>query len=368
MGVQIRVLRWVLAALAAVLLLASCGSSSDGTTDTSADADAALDSGDSGEEGQAATSEGEAGESADAAAGADIIEVEATTSTVVKAAPETTTTVAQADFILPEAGPGLGAFALQVFQAGELGLTPAEQGCVDGRLQSELRITRGVPFDTLDIPQQATSIEILLDCAGGRLEGEFLSSFETTDELADLGFGDEFASCIYREISRDDDEQSKVVLALASMTADQAAPEETVDAAATTFARCVDVVTFLIDSFTSDPAAASLMDSDCLRTEIDEAAAADLFAAALRDPNQEDPSSMASGFRAFRPCMRFGLLMAEQFEDSVAFNEAEISCIDTAFGTDEIFDAMISGAELPASATESLVACLEPATLNALNG
>lgn len=365
MGIQLRSVRLAIAALLSALVLTACGSSGDAETSTSDTAtDTAADAGSDTAKGSDSAAE----DDVIAEVASETIVVEATTTTVVQAAPKSTTTQAQAEFILPEAGPGLGSFALQVFQAGELGLTPTEQGCIDGRRQAELGIPRGEPFDILTIAQQATAIEILLDCTGGRMEPEFVSSFDASDDLIALGFGEEFASCIFRELSRDDDEQPNVILALSSVTADQSAPEETVDAAATTFARCVDVVSFLIDSFMEDPSSALLLDPECLRTEIDEEAAADLFAASLRDPNSEDPSQLAAGFRAFRPCMRFGQLMAAQFADKATLNDAEIVCIDAAFATDEVFEATVAGEDLPASATEALVGCLEPATVTAITG
>jgi len=183
MRTSTRLLRTGLLALVAALFLSACGSSPEETvTDsTSSESDVA----DTPEGDEAVDSEPAADEGISSSDSEPDIVVEATTTTVAEVAETPTTTEAE-QIVIPEAGPGLGAFAVQVFQTGELGLTETEQGCIDGRLQSEIRADRTVDFDTLSLDDQAVAIEILLDCAGGRLEPEFLNSFDS-DALNEFG-------------------------------------------------------------------------------------------------------------------------------------------------------------------------------------
>jgi len=368
MRTSAQLLRMGLLALFASLVLAACGSSAETTeTDSSASESDVTDPEETDPVEDADSGADAPADEVDEAVSPDVTEpdivVEATTTTV--AVVETTTTEEEA-MAVPAAGPGLGAFAVRVFETGELGLSPAEQGCVDGRLQSELRIDRTTEFDTLTVEQQAISIEILLDCAGGRLEPEFLSSFDS-DAFDEFGIddGEQVGSCIYRELSRDDEDQPKALLAVASITADQPAPEETIDAGSRLFARCFDLTQVLISSFAETPEMASLVDTDCLRAAVTEDLTADLFASVFRDP---ESGVVPDSFSAIVNCMQFGQLMAEQFADVVTFSEAEISCIDEVFRTDAIFQAMVNDEDLPDEAVNGMLGCLEPATLAALNG
>lgn len=368
-------------AMALMLLLAACGSEGSDTEIATADevtTDSESETTDS--EAAGAASESEVADPADEVATVEEVEeqVQVAPSTTVaeSAAVEKTatteaaavsTTEAVVEEFVPQPGPGLGAFALRVFESGELGFSPAEQGCVDGRRQAELRVDRTVPDATLTLDQQAISIEILLDCASSRLESVFLDEFEVTPEMAALGFDETFGACIFRELSRDDELQPQALRAIVHVTADEPVPEDTIDPGARVMARCVDIGELLANTFGSAPELAALIDLDCVRS-LDEDAAVALFAGSFRDPDSEDPAVRADSFRAIRPCMQFGQLMADSFAPQATLTAAEISCIDAAFDTDEVFDAMIAGADLPPSANDALLACLSPATLQALGG
>lgn len=381
--------RMFLLLICAAVLLGACGSSETDTaapddsevTETveAADVDAAANATDDAATESAEAAGEETSEQAQPLGEPDIVvtattvpaveqvdEVEAVPTTADVAAVEQVEPVEQ---FVPAPGPGLGAFAVRLFETGELGLTETEQGCIDGRLVAELGFDRTTEFDTLDVPQQAKSIEILLDCAdGGNLESLFLSEFEVTDELLELGIDADFGTCIFREISRDDEDQPLVLLAITSIVADQAAPAESVEAGSRTFARCFDIGALLVTAFTDQPEFSSLIDIACLETGLDEDASAAIFAGAFLDPEGDDAENTAAMFAAVRPCLRFGQLMADAFAGTVAFNAAEIACIDEAFNTDEIFEAVVSGGDLPDSAVEVMFGCLEPATVQALNG
>ena len=274
----------------------------------------------------------------------------------------------QEAFVLPDAGPGLGAFALQAFQTGELGLDETEQGCIDGRLQSELRIDRGVLFDTLEIDEQATSIEILLDCAGPRLEAEFLSEIDFGNDAIFQGQDEEIGRCIYRGLSRDDDDQPAVILAIAHFTAGESAPPETIEPAAAVFANCFDLGELLVQQFTADPEMASFIDADCILEVVDEDVTASIFATYFADVDAAESATVPDSFSVVSTCTRFGTLIAEQFAGAVTLSNEEITCIDEAFQDEEIFIAVANGGDLPPAAIEVMTGCFSLESLQALGG
>lgn len=146
------------------------------------------------------------------------------------------------------------------------------------------------------------------------------------------------------------------------------APPETIDDGAAFLATCFNFGELIAGLFSSDPQFADVIEPDCIRSVFDEETSTALFAELLANPTAFDDDEVPESLAVIFECFQFGQLMATQFAGLVDLTEAEITCIDEAFTSDEAIAAMLGGADLPPGVEQSFLACLSPETLQALGG
>ncbi len=254
-------------------------------------------------------------------------------------------------------------------------LSPDAEACIATALAGDPGLAEatasGSDISALTETQQATVSAALVECVPQDELGSALadSISEGLDPTSPQAMSADVERCFAERMTGNSGQE--VVLGFLALDADQPLPPGTREPVLDTLVTCIPGPV-LVGFFTADPETAGAFDAACLETTYSNVDNLRSFWAPLVDnPGAEfdtlPPDDLSQIMNPILGCMRFGALVAQEFEGSVQLSEATIACIDEAFSSDPaVAQALITGSDPPPSFEAALIACLTPEELLAI--
>ncbi|MEM7340857.1 MAG: hypothetical protein AAF467_19525 [Actinomycetota bacterium] len=229
-------------------------------------------------------------------------------------------------------------------------------------------------LDALSLDTQLAVFEILGDCAGPELLGEFFAAeFARGADMVETS--DELGACFGQAAT--DDDGPYMMVGLATIGDDMAPRPEAQPATIDALTECVNgsvIADSLLENMTSDPTFAAAADLDCISSSYENADLRPLWTAFVTNPNADFdtlPADVTAPIVSpIFDCVSIGQVMAaEAAASGVTLSNETIACIDDAARSTGLMDSFLLGTEPDADEFGAIVLdCLSPEELSQVGG